>query len=747
MYVKLQNHIQFELPQFDKPIPNPDWATTFPELADLQSTYQIEQIKKPFKTRSTELDRTYEFRFANHAGVDQLIRELQALAYIDYAEKVPYYYKSFIPDDYTANQYHLATIQAFDTWDLTQGSKATVIAIVDDAVNVDHVDLAPNAWVNPNEIAGNGIDDDNNGFVDDINGWDVADMDNDPNPPLSGSVINFDHRHGSHVAGCASAATNNGIGVAAIGFNCSIMGVKGKADASTGSTIPDGMAGVDYAIASGYADVINMSFGSESPNNTFRNVINAGHAAGIVMIAAAGNDGSTDLHYPAAYDHVISVGSTTSTDQRSWFSNYGTWVDLMAPGSGIRSIYGNGYGNQSGTSMSSPIVAGLAGLMLSVTPTLTPTQVEQCLKSTCDNIDSQNPGLSGLLGAGRINAYQAIACITVSTAPSAAFDIPDSFTCDGSMQFYDNSSDIPTSWFWDFGNGTTASGQNPVAQFNSSGTYTVTLTVNNSIGTDQFTQTVNVYIAGTPVVDAGPDAVACFGTGVQLNGTSDLPGTVSWSPNNNLDDPTILNPIATPSGALTYYLTVTTAEGCSATDTINVNVAPSPSTFAGIDVTIQAGGATQMQALGASTYEWSPTTGLSDPNIANPIASPTVSTLYTVTGYNADGCSKSDEVWVYVEGTQTNIEEAFAELGTIHPAFPNPAQDELQLTAEFFKGGSLRISLFDLYGAKVSNVYEGNIGNGSFKAQWKRPIGVASGIYLLRWELEGAVGIQKVVIE
>jgi subtilisin family serine protease len=357
------------------------------------------------------LDLTYQIRFEEKAGVMNLLQDLAALPEVEYAERCPLYYTTYTPNDLHSFQWHLSRIEAENAWDFCMGSPEVVLAVVDDAMRVTHEDLAPVIWTNPNEIDGNGLDDDGNGFIDDMHGADVADDDNDPMPPAGAS--NFVFSHGTHVSGIAVAATDNGTGIASIGFNVRLMPVKTKFDSTISSGGLEATAeGLDYAISTG-ADVINMSFGGGGASSTWQGMINAGYYKGVTFVAAAGNDNLFKQFFPAAYNHVISVASTDISDKKSSFSNYHYSVDVSAPGSGIYSSVAGGDANydwMSGTSMSSPLTAGLCALILSADTSLTPDQVEHCLTAGCVNIDALNPGYAGFLGWGRINAANSLAC-------------------------------------------------------------------------------------------------------------------------------------------------------------------------------------------------------------------------------------------------------------------------------------------------------------------------------------------------
>jgi subtilisin family serine protease len=403
IYVKVKDTSTIELSPYQ--YSNPDLNTLF-------FTYGIDTIKKPFPGLNATLDKTYRIHFRNIQMIDALITELSLMFFVEYAEKAPLYRISYLPNDIHPSQWALNKINAIQAWDISRGSAQITIAIVDNAISTTHEDLMENIWVNPNEIPNNGIDDDLNGFVDDINGWDVADNDNNPNPPdLANSDSYF--THGTHCAGIASASTDNNKGVASIGFKTRIIAVKCSRDNSVdeGRTLTHAYDGVYYAIQA-KADIISMSWGGSSGSFiTGENIINAANALGIVLISAAGNNNHSEKHYPAAYNPVISVGSTDQADLKSSFSNYGDWVDLMAPGSSIYSTLSganNAYGTRSGTSMSCPMVAGLSALVLEQNSGLSPTQVKNILINGCDNIDLLNPGHSGKLGAGRINAKKTL---------------------------------------------------------------------------------------------------------------------------------------------------------------------------------------------------------------------------------------------------------------------------------------------------------------------------------------------------
>lgn len=388
-------------------------------LSAVRKKYQITEVSKPFFNAKTPgLDRTYRVNFADAANVDAILQEFTNDPTIEYAEKIPLNYISYIPNDpsFASNQWYLKKISAEKAWDISKGDPDITIAIVDNAIDIDHPDLKGNAWVNPKEIAGNGVDDDNNGYIDDITGWDMAGNDNNPRP------TNSSMSHGTHCAGDAAAVGDNNTGIASIGFNVSIISVKATADASSVTKIEKGYEGITYAAAAG-ARVISLSWGGYTASQTNQAVITAAFNKGCVILGGAGNDSKESKFYPGAYDNAICVAATDSGDKRSSFSNYGEWVDVSSPGTGIYSTMPDGaYTSSSGTSMATPIAAGLCALMISKNPLLTPQQVEDCLKFSATDIDNLNSSYKGKIGTGRINAEAALKCVTATSTGDIAGD-------------------------------------------------------------------------------------------------------------------------------------------------------------------------------------------------------------------------------------------------------------------------------------------------------------------------------------
>lgn len=346
----------------------------------------------------------YTIHYTGAMPLTMAIGKLYNLGFFEYAQ--PYY----IPKvDYTPNDpmatngssYYLYTIHAASTsglsgWDISTGSSSTTIGIVDTGTELTHSDLQNKIQHNTADPV-DGIDNDNDGFVDNYNGWDVAMNDN--NPSWQGN------QHGVHVSGCAAAELDNNNMVAGTGGDCMILPVK-IADAS--GTLTASYQGITYAADHG-CDVINCSWGGTGGGSFEQSIIDyATNNCDALVVAAAGNDGADELFFPAGLDKVMSVGSTTSSDTKSGFSNYNYTVDICAPGSNILSTYPtNSTSLLSGTSMASPVTAGAAAIVRSYYPSYNAVQAAERLKQTSDVV-SANTSYPNKMGEGRVNLYRAL---------------------------------------------------------------------------------------------------------------------------------------------------------------------------------------------------------------------------------------------------------------------------------------------------------------------------------------------------
>jgi Ca2+-binding RTX toxin-like protein len=295
-----------------------------------------------------------------------------------------------------------ADIDAASAWDHTVGDRSVVVAVIDTGVDYNHPDLAENIWTNPGEVAGDGIDNDGNGFVDDIHGWDFANDDNDPMD---------DHNHGTHCAGTIGAVGNNAKGVVGVNWNVSIMAMKFLTASGSGYD-SDAVASLNYvAMMSDRGTNVRAtsnSYGGGGYNSQMASAITTQRDLGILFIAAAGNAAANNdvvANYPSNYDldNVIAVAATSRTDALASFSNYGaTTVDLAAPGVSILSTTRNNtYSTFSGTSMATPHVAGAAALAWSLQPDVAYDDIRDAIFAGVDPIASLN-GI--VVTGGRLNA-------------------------------------------------------------------------------------------------------------------------------------------------------------------------------------------------------------------------------------------------------------------------------------------------------------------------------------------------------
>ena len=292
-------------------------------------------------------------------------------------------------------------ISAPAAWDITTGSSNVVVAVIDTGIDYTHPDLADNIATNSGEIAGNGVDDDSNGFIDDYYGYDFINGDSNPID---------DHFHGTHCAGTIGAKGDNARGVAGVAWTVKLLPVK-VLDSYGSGTLAAVAAGMNYAVKRG-VKIMSMSLGTSSYSSTLENAIIAAKNSGVLVVAAAGNDArDSDVspHYPSASTqaNVLSIAASNSSDTLAYFSNWGaTSVDLAAPGQSILSTYlGGQYAYASGTSMATPHVAGMAAMLLAVNPSLSYTQIKDILITSVDPI----PSFAGkMVSGGRANLYKAV---------------------------------------------------------------------------------------------------------------------------------------------------------------------------------------------------------------------------------------------------------------------------------------------------------------------------------------------------
>ena len=338
-------------------------------------------------------------------------RRLEALPQVEWI-RPNYQYEGearefYTPDDpLFGRQRHHDIIQSPLAWMLSLGSQEVIVAVTDDGVDIDHEDLAPSIWINPHEIPDNDLDDDFNGYVDDVNGWDFSSGDNNPRPVSSWSGGD----HGTHVAGIIAAA-NNSVGLIGVSPQIKIMPIRFYGSNTwTSAIIAKSYA---YAVDNG-ARIITTSYNIDYMVNdpVFQEAIAYVYSKGAMHFNSAGNNNALNPKRQQI-DELILVCSTEVRegleDVKSGFSNYGRGVDICAPGSDIwSSVPGNDYSSMSGTSMAAPMAAGVAALIWSVHPHWSRDQVAARLFQSSENIDEKNSSWIGYLGAGRVNAFAGV---------------------------------------------------------------------------------------------------------------------------------------------------------------------------------------------------------------------------------------------------------------------------------------------------------------------------------------------------
>lgn len=374
----------------------------------------------------------YKLKLPENASFQTLLAELRTWPEIVFVQPNYIHRIDFVPDDpFYGKQWALNSLQIEPAWDVTTGHAGVLISVIDTGIDYEHVDLRDNIFINPGEDLNangradaddlNGRDDDGNGYIDDIQGWDFTDA---PFYPDNGDYHDRDndprdeHGHGTSVAGIIAATANNQAGIIGVAPDCRLLNL--RAGTSQGLLEEDDVAAaIVYAVQMG-SRIINMSFGDQVASPLLHDVIAFAFESNCVLIASAGNSASDFPHYPSGFSETISVGAVNQSEILAGFSNFGSTIDLVAPGNEIFTTHlSNQYQNFGGTSAAAPFVSGLAGLVLATNGSLSNLEVKGRLTSSA--VDLGEIGWDTFYGAGKINAFRAVtgqlATLVEITAP------------------------------------------------------------------------------------------------------------------------------------------------------------------------------------------------------------------------------------------------------------------------------------------------------------------------------------------
>ena len=729
-------------------------------------------------------------------------------------------------DQWHMNQANDADVDAPEAWDIETGNTQIIVADMDTGVRYFHKDLGGanasydtpensrgNMWINEAELNGtDGVDDDGNGFVDDWIGWDFVDNqtgwtgedvdtpDNDPRD-FNG--------HGTHVAGLLSAINNNGYAVTSVaggrlngsqavnGNGVKIMALRigwsGRFFIFEVGYIDMGHAAdAFYYAANNGARIASCSWGSSNTGG-LGDAIDYFVAGGGLVFKAAGNDDNEDSDYMLDRADVIGVASTDQNDVKSDFSTYGTFVDISAPGTDIVSTYHDKDDPQndkvatlSGTSMATPLTASVAALIWSKHPDWTADQVKQRLFDTADDIYgiAGNSAYQGKLGAGRVNAFNAVndGGTGGPTPPTANFTGSPTSGCPTlTVNFTDQSSGDITDWSWDFGDGTTSTLQNPSHDYANPGSYTVSLTVTGPGGSD--TNTKNNYItvedpavtadfSGTPTSGDAPLDVAF---------TDNSTGASSWSWDfGDGATSTAQNPTHTYTVAGVYTVTLTASNSCGTDTQTKVDYITVTEPQGGNDETHVASNTVVKESFFIVT-RGNATVKIVDQN-GNPVADATVDGSWSGSvnqsvsiTTDANGEANSISSWVFGDGTfqfcvdnvtktgytynasanvvtcastdgsssaaknvvakEVKIEDVEKDLGfKLAGNSPNPFNPVTTITYVLPENARVRLDIFNVLGQRVKTLVDGQVEAGINTVVWngKDAVGnqVSSGFYV-----------------
>jgi len=451
-----------------------EWRVALEEVL-AEHEVDVEVVLPPGRVRIARV------RAAKGLSEEEICAKLRATRAVEFAEPDYLLPLIAIPNDpgYSSQWFH-PKINTPGAWDVTQGSSAVIVAVCDTGVESTHPDLAANLL---------------------LPGYNSVDGSTNTTPV---------HWHGTAVAGCVGAVGNNGLGVAGVNWTVKIVPVRVSNLGSGSAYLSDIYRGIIWAADRG-AKVVNLSYDA-ADSATVNSAAQYLRARGGLLFVAAGNSG-VDPGYPD-YASFVAVGATNTADTKTSWSNYGTYIDIVAPGESIYTTYtSGGYASVAGTSFASPIAAGVAALIYALNPAFTPDQVEHLIFTTC--VDLGAPGEDNLYGYGRVNAAAAVAKASealgnspptaVASAVPTGGDLPLTVTFDGSASTDPDGTIV--AYLWDFGDGAYDSGVTTVHTYTSAGTYTATLLVRDNLGATA-TDTVVIIVTDSNAINAPSNLAA-----------------------------------------------------------------------------------------------------------------------------------------------------------------------------------------------------------------------------------------------
>ncbi len=734
-----------------------------------------ENTKGGFKYLTVPSDKT----------VEEMVAKYSSDPNVEYAEPNYILRSYFVPNDpYYVYQWHMPMINMEQAWDNNTGS-GVIVAILDVGVAYEDYDV----YAQAPDLAQTNF----------VQGYDFINSDTHPND---------DNGHGTHVCGTIAQSTNNSLGVTGIAYNSSIMPVK-VLDAS-GSGASDVIANGIYYAADNGAQVINMSLGSSFLSTTIETACNYAKSKGVTIVCAAGNSGRNVLEYPAALEACVSVSAVRFDSTLTGYSTYNDSVDIAAPGgdTGVDQD-GDGYVDgvlqqthdgvdfttfsyyfYQGTSMASPHVAGVAALVISASGgTLTPDEVQTILQNSA--VDLGTAGWDNQYGYGLLDANAAVLAVAPNTNPPVAdfSGTPTSGTEPLSVSFTDLSTNNPTAWSWDFGDGGTSTLQNPSYTYNTAGTYTVALTAINAYGSDTKSVvgyiTVSAPVTNPPVADfSGTPTSGDYPLAVSFTDLStETPTSWSWDFGDG-GTSTLQNPSYTYNAAGTYTvsLTATNAYGSdtkTSVDYITVTAPPAAGTMyvQNIVVTRASQGINSTGYCTVTIYD----------NTAQPLANATVSVIYDgPSSGSASGLTGADgtvtfatarirravgewcfEVTNVTHATNTydaasNVMTKACESGVVYSDgnevelalpgtfglnqnYPNPFNPTTEISFTLPQASIVAVEVFNINGQKVDVLASGSFTAGTHVVTWDAS-SKPSGVYFYRLTAGENVVTKKMVL-